>query len=229
VTNDPQWLIARTLTGPDKARRPSRPRCYVAMGDSFTAGAGCEARERWPDILASSMRRRRPDLRYENLAVDGATSAEVARQVPQALELEPDFVSVVCGGNDVLRSLQPDVDAYAANLRSIFVRLRATLPSVVLFTATGPDAWRFLELRPRTRARVESACSELNRATRSIAHTYGAICLEVSDHSGLEEPENFSADGLHPSPLGHARMAQEVTALLWPPVETPATSRRGFQ
>jgi lysophospholipase L1-like esterase len=225
VIYDPQWVIAQTLTGPEKARRPSDPRCYVAMGDSFTAGARCEARERWPDILASSMRRRRPGLHYENLAVDGATSAEVAEQLPRALELEPDLVTVVCGGNDVLYSVRPDVAAYADNLRSIFVGLRATLPSVVLFTATGPDAWKFLELRPRTRARVESACAELNRVTRSIAGSYGAICLEVSDHSGLEEPENFSEDGLHPSPLGHARMAEEVARLLWPPARTPATPK----
>jgi lysophospholipase L1-like esterase len=224
MSYDPQRVIARTLFGPDSARRPSTPRCYVAMGDSFTAGAGCEARDRWPDILASSLRCLRPGLRYENLAVDGATSAEVAEQVPKALELEPDFVTVICGGNDVLHSLRPDISAYADQLRSIFVRLRATLPSLVMFTATCPDAWRFLELRPRTRARVEAASGELNRTTRALAKTYGVICLEVSDHPGLEHPENFSDDGLHPSARGHSRMAAEVTRTLWPSLDSPAAA-----
>jgi lysophospholipase L1-like esterase len=216
IERDPQAMISRALLGPASARRPSRPRCYVAMGDSLTAGEGCAERERWPDLLATSLRRLRPGLRYENLAVTGATSAEVAAQLPRALELEPDLVTVLCGGNDVLYSLRPDIDGYRENLRSIFVGLRATLPSVVLVTATCPDAWRFLDLRPRTRARVESAGIELNRATRSLAATYGAVCLEVSEHPGLEEPENFSEDGLHPSALGHARMAGEVSRLLWP-------------
>jgi lysophospholipase L1-like esterase len=225
VIYDPQWVIAQTLVGPEKARRPSRPRCYVAMGDSLTAGAGCGIGERWPDLLASRLRRARPGLRYENLAVDGATSAEVAEQLPPALELEPDLVSVICGGNDVLSSLRPDVDAYANRLRSIFAQLRGTLPSLVLFTATCPHAWRFLELRPRTRARVESASAALNRVTRSTARAYGAMCLEVSAHPGLEQPENFSEDGLHPSPLGHACMAAEITRLLWPSTNSGTSAR----
>jgi len=52
-------------------------RAYVALGDSFTAGRDSIDAERWPDLLAAAMRRVNPDLRYENLAVDGATSADV--------------------------------------------------------------------------------------------------------------------------------------------------------
>ncbi len=216
MTLDPQTKMARTLRGPESARRVGRPRCYVAMGDSFTAGADCPKGRRWPDLLADHLWRARDDVHYSNLAVNGATSASVLSQVPAALELEPDLVSIVCGGNDALLSLRPDVDAYRSNLRQIMLRLRATLPGAVLVTATCPSAWSFLGLRPKTRARVEGAAAELNRATRSLAETYGAICVDLADHPGLEDPENFSDDGLHPSLLGHLRMADEVIRQLWP-------------
>ncbi len=48
-----------------------------------------------PTCSPPGMRRVNPELRYENLAVDGATSAEVLElQVEPGLALEPDFVTV---------------------------------------------------------------------------------------------------------------------------------------
>jgi lysophospholipase L1-like esterase len=214
TSQDPVAVIARTLAGPRRDAAPAAPSCYVALGDSFTAGTGCPAGERWADLLALSLRGARPDLQYRNLAFDGATSADVLEQVGPALEQEPDLVTVVCGGNDVLRSLRPDIDAYADRMRLIFVRLRATLPALTLVTATAPGRWSFLGLGPRTRARVEDAVSRLNETTKAVASTYGALCLDLAEHPGLDDPRNFCTDGLHPSEQGHARAAREFTRLL---------------
>ncbi|MQA74037.1 MAG: SGNH/GDSL hydrolase family protein [Solirubrobacterales bacterium] len=187
---------------------------YVAMGDSFTAGTGCPTGDAWPDRLAACLRLRHPSLAFRNLAVEGATSGEVAEQLGEAVELEPDLVTVVCGANDVLLSTRPDVAAYARRLAGILGRLRAADPGVRIVTATAPDHWDFLELGPRTRARVERGIERLNRATRGVARAYGIACLEVAAHPGLAKPENFSADGLHPSALGHERAARGFAALL---------------
>ena len=100
-------------------------RAYAALGDSFTAGRDSIDAERWADLLAAGMRRVNPDLRYENLAVDGATSAEVLEgQVEPGLALDPDFVTVICGANDVLLATRPDVAGYAERIDAIFKRLR---------------------------------------------------------------------------------------------------------
>jgi lysophospholipase L1-like esterase len=85
---------------------------------------------------------------------------------------------------------------------------------VWIATATAPEHWQFLELGPRTRARVEQALVRLNRATREVADAWGVACLEVAGHSGLGRDENFCADGLHPSALGHARAAHGFARLL---------------
>ncbi|HEY0279427.1 MAG TPA: SGNH/GDSL hydrolase family protein [Solirubrobacterales bacterium] len=185
-------------------------RAYVALGDSFTAGRDSIDAERWPDLLAAAMRRANPELRYENLAVDGATSGEVLeQQVEPGLALEPDFVTVVCGANDVLLATRPDVAAYAKNFDAILARLREGAPEAMLVTATAPEGWQFMDLRPRTEARLIEATRELNDITREAAERYDVVCLPVAGHPALRDPATFSQDGLHPSTDGHRTVARE--------------------
>lgn len=206
-TEDPFALMARHL--------PERNvSSFAALGDSFTAGTGCAPGEAWPDRIASALRARNPDLEYRNLAHEGATSEAVLAQVGPALQLEPDLVTVVCGANDVLRSVRPDVDGYAERLVEILDRLRAALPAAAILTATVPEGWRFMELGPRTRARVTDGIRRANDATRAVATERGIPCLDVVDHPGLADRANFSADGLHPSRVGHRRAAKEFADVL---------------
>jgi lysophospholipase L1-like esterase len=217
---DPLVVIAESLAAARKARaaHASAQRdlfCYVALGDSFTAGKGCAAGESWADRLAASLRAVHSPLGYYNLAVDGGTSAHVLdHQVGPALQLEPDLVTVICGANDVLTSVRPDIDGYAARLTTILDRLREGSPRAALLTATSPEHWRFLELRPRTRARVVGGIGRLNEATRAVASSRGVPCLDVANHPGLHDRANFAPDGLHPSPAGHARAAIEFARAL---------------
>ncbi len=216
MTRDPFALIAETMTAQDRApeARESQLSLYAALGDSFTAGTGCPVGEAWPERLVAGLRVHNPGLAFRNLAVEGATSEEVLEQLPEAIELEPDLVTVVCGANDVLRTTRPDASAYARRLGSIFGRLQRANPAVRLVTATSPERWDFLELGPRTRDRVERGISRANRATRVVAEAYAVPYLEVAGHPGLCEPENFNADGLHPSPLGHRRAARGFAELI---------------
>ena len=203
--------IARSLALGARERRVS---CFVALGDSFTAGRGCDPELRWPNRLATSLRPRHPGLDYRNLAIDGATSAEVLDQVGPAVQQEPDLVTVICGANDVIRTVRPDIDAYAEHLATIFDRLTAALPRVAILTATAPERWRFLDLRPRTRERIVSGLAELNDATRRVAASRSLPVVEVVGHPGLDGPENFLDDGLHPSARGHTRAALELARAL---------------
>jgi lysophospholipase L1-like esterase len=212
---DPFVVIAESLAAARKPRVRGEPLCYVALGDSFTAGKGCAPGERWADRLAAGLGMLHSAVGYYNLATDGATSADVLeRQVGEALQLEPDLVTVICGANDVLSSVRPDADGYRRRLAAILDGLRAGLPRVAILTATSPEGWRFLELRPRTRARVMRGIRAINTATRAVARERGIPCLDVVNHPGLDEPENFSPDGLHPSPSGHARAAVEFARAL---------------
>lgn len=197
-----------TLTG---CRVPAR---YAALGDSFTAGNGCPENERWADRIAASLRRLNPRLTYRNLAADGADSAAVLLQVQRAIELRPDLVTVICGANDVLLASRPDTAGYEARFDEMLGRLRRELPGAAVLTATAPESWHFMELRPRTQARLVRALAELNEVTRRVAARHSVPCLVVAGHPGLMDPANFSADGLHPSIRGHERAAEEIALSL---------------
>lgn len=188
--------------------------CFTALGDSFTAGAGCPLQARWPDRLACRLRRRNPDLVYRNFAEDGATSAQVLDQVRPALQLEPDLVTVICGVNDVLFSVRPDIDRYALRLDQMLRQLGTASRAPLVLTATAPENLRFFELGPRSGRRVRRCLRRLNEQTRRLADAHGIPCLDVAGQPGLEDAANFLADGLHPSPLGHARAAASLEQLL---------------
>jgi lysophospholipase L1-like esterase len=179
---------------------------YVALGDSFTAGL-VPGETRWADEVARALG---PDTRYENLAWVGATSADVEhKQLNRALELDPDVVTLVCGANDVLFNTRPDAEAYAARLSRMFARLRRELPHVAIVTATYPDISRFLDLRPRTRARVEESMRHFNAAVRRVARRHDVVLMESFDHPAASARETYAADGFHPSAEGHRQAARE--------------------
>ena len=182
---------------------------YVALGDSFTAGLE-PGQPRWPDELARQL-----GGKYVNLAEVGATSEHVEHeQLDRALALEPDVVTLVCGANDVLFSTRPDPDAYAARLSRMFARLRRELPQVEIVTATYPDISRFLDLRPRTRARVEEGLSHFNAALRRVARSHDVVLMDSFDHPAASERETYAADGFHPSAEGHRQAAREFLRAL---------------
>jgi phosphatidylinositol alpha 1,6-mannosyltransferase len=184
---------------------------YVAMGDSFTAGL-VPGQPRWPDALARELG---PGVRYENLATVGATSAHVEHeQLARALELDPDLVTLVCGANDVLESTRPDPHEYAERLGRMFRRLRREAPDATILSATYPDISRFLDLRPRSRARVENGMRLFNAASRMVAKAHGVVLLEGFDHPAASERSTFADDGFHPSEEGHRRAAREFMRAL---------------
>ena len=208
---------SRSWPGTSALERGRWPSSLVVRraGDSFTAGKGCapkasRGRTGSPPRFAPV----EPKLAYRNLAEDGATSEAVLGQVGPALQLEPDLATVICGANDVLRTVRPDVDRYARTLALILDRLREGMPRVAILTATSPESWRFMELRPRTRARVTDGIRRVNEATRTISARRGVPCLDVVDHPGLADATSFSPDGLHPSPAGHEHAAWEFTQVL---------------
>ncbi len=182
---------------------------YVAMGDSFTAGNGLEAGLRWPDLLARGLRESNPDLEYVNLARDGADSEAVLEQVPAAIDARPGLITLVCGANDVILSLRPDIPTFAGRLELMIDRLERALPDVTILAATYPEGWSFEGAGPRTAARIQAGMRELNRAIFKVTASRDVTCLDVIDHPGIDEPENFESDGLHPSALGHRHAATE--------------------
>ncbi len=191
---------------------------YVAVGDSFTEGLWDTPEGRdgpvrgWADILAGHLSARRvesgaPALEYANLAVRGRLLRPiVVDQVPAALALEPDLVSLVGGGNDILRP-QADVDRLARNLEAAVARVRATGADVLM--ATGFDTAASPLVRA-TRGRV----ALYNTQIWSIARRQGAHVLDLWGMRSLNDWRMWSEDRIHLTSDGHTRVAQAALLAL---------------
>jgi lysophospholipase L1-like esterase len=203
------------LNGNPPTTRPQRRiGRYVALGDSFTAGDGLDHGRRWPDLVAAALEEANPGFEYFNLARDGATSSQVMEQLPPAIELAPDLVTLTCGANDVILELRPDVPVFIARFELILDRLTESLPGAAILAANYPEGSDLTGAGPRTRARISRGMTELNEAIRTVTAARGVPCLDVGRHPGTGDSRNYDSDGLHPSVRGHLHAADATCEAL---------------
>ncbi|MEV4253864.1 SGNH/GDSL hydrolase family protein [Spirillospora sp. NPDC049652] len=177
---------------------------YVAIGDSFSEGIGDEypdgSPRGWADRLAEALAEREDGFTYANLAVRGKLLGQIIEtQLPAALELEPDLVTVSGGGNDLLRP-GTDVADLAAAMDAAVGRLRKSGADVVLFTGVDPADSAVIRL---TRDRV----SRYNDHLREIAGRHGAFVVDQWNMDILRDWRMWGIDRLHMGPEGHRRVA----------------------
>ncbi|GAA2275877.1 hypothetical protein GCM10010234_09440 [Streptomyces hawaiiensis] len=118
----------------------------MALGDSLTEGVGDPVGDGewrgWAALLADGFVGER--VGFTNLAVSGSQTRDVLeRQLPAALVLRPDLVSVVVGVNDTLRCTF-DIGAVAARLDRVYAA--CSEQGAVLLTACLPDPGTMLGL-----------------------------------------------------------------------------------
>ena len=198
---------------------------FAALGDSITEGwcdpvltnldgAPTEPWFGWADRVALHLDRHQralgaPRLEFANLAVRGRRIRHVVEdQIPAAVAMRADLVSVMVGGNDLM-SLRVDPDRLASRLEDGIAALRASGADVLLATGFDPGMTPFRFLRTfRGRAATFSA----NLA--SIAHRHGCIPLDLWGIGDLRGLDFWSADRLHPSTRGHLVIAKAAAAAL---------------
>lgn len=193
--------------------QPRRWQRYVAIGDSFTEGMVDPSPTMddeyvgWADrlaaVLAAENTSAATPFGYANLAVRGKLLADVTgTQTDAALELQPDLVSIVAGGNDCLRP-HADLDALADQLESAVARIRATGADVLMATSCDPTWAPFLKVVGR---RV--AIHSLN--VWGIAQRHGAFVVDTWTLRSLRDVRMWGPDRLHLSTLGHQRVAEQA-------------------
>jgi lysophospholipase L1-like esterase len=195
---------------------------YVAVGDSFTEGmsdADPSAENSyvgWADRLAAHLAQEQDrdgeSFGYANLAVRGRLLDDIAgRQVDEALQLEPDLVSIVGGGNDLLRP-RADIDALADRLEEAVTRLRATGADVLMATSVDPVEAPLLR---RTRGRYATYVAHV----WSIARRHDAFVVDLWGMRALRDHRLWAEDRIHMTSEGHRRVARQALAVLGHPVD----------
>ncbi|MDU0293669.1 SGNH/GDSL hydrolase family protein [Saccharothrix longispora] len=186
-------------------------RGLVVLGDSTTVGVGDPVPGGWRGVgplLAAAF----PDARYLNTSVTGARAGTVRReQLGRALAARPDAAVLVVGMNDVLRS---DFDPVAlhADLDAVVGALVAAGAAVV--TVRFHDHGRVFRLPGPLRRALRARIGELNAVLDAVVRRHGAGCVDLDRLEGAYEPGTWAVDRLHPSELGHRRLAAAFAARL---------------
>nr|WP_246314908.1 SGNH/GDSL hydrolase family protein [Kineococcus aurantiacus] len=223
-------LLLGGLGGPVTPVAPvARVTRVVAFGDSVPDGARCACTP-FPALVAARL-----GVGVEQLAEDGATSADTARTVGAHLPAltRGDVVLLETGAND----LAPLVDgagddagddagvraaagAAVARVAATVEALRATGARVVVldYWAVGLDgdvaALRYTPRQRRLQGELTDAYDD--RLACALAGRAVVVGLRPTFHAGAGATPLLAADGDHPDAAGHRAIAAAVlTALGW--------------
>lgn len=185
---------------------------YVALGDSQTEGLwdgnDSDGVVGFADRLAAMLDDLHPGLRYANLAVRGRRIRDVLDdQLPQALSMQPDLVSVCVGMNDITRPGRLFGRALA-DLDILHETLAESGATVV--TTTFPDIGQIVPIGRILTTRV----LRTNEAIVAASRRYGFKLVDLYGASSMTGPGVWSDDRVHGSSLGHMLFAAAAAEAL---------------
>ena len=185
---------------------------YVAVGDSQTEGLwdgdDTVGLMGFADRLAVMINEHHPGLTYANLAVRGRRIRDVVDdQLPEALAMRPDLITVCIGMNDITRP-GPGFDRTLDELDDLHVRLSQSGATVM--TTTFPDIASILPVGRLLASRV----LQVNDSIRTAADRHGFRLVDLYGAPSMAEPDTWSADRVHGSPKGHMLFAAAAAEAL---------------
>ncbi|PZQ88417.1 MAG: glycosyl transferase [Leifsonia xyli] len=187
----------------------------ASVGDSLTEGLCDSSRQApgeyrgWTDRLALLLAHaegRTVPLHYGNLAVRSRRVADVTdHQLPRALELRAELVTVLVGANDLVRIGAPTLEL-AKRLADGVDRAREAGCEVLLVAPFAPPRGYLRALHDRTLV--------FSRELRRRARESGALFLDPAAELDLADPRMWAGDRVHLSSRGHRMMSYAAAATL---------------
>lgn len=188
-------------------------RSYAAIGDSYSEGMGDERPDGtprgWTDLVAAGLAHAAGGtIGYANLAIRGRLLAPILDdQLPVALALAPDLLSINGGGNDILRPAV-SIEAVADRIVSAAERARSTGARVMI--VSGGDPTRHLPLGSVFSRRGDALAVAVEHRLAGV----DVLFVDNWSDPRLPELSYWSIDRLHLNARGHALAASNVLAAL---------------
>ncbi len=194
----------------DRTPSPTVPAAlrYVALGDSYTIGTSVSEGERFPNQLVERLAGQGIDVELvANLGVNGYTSADlIADELPQLAELEPEFVTLLIGVNDVVQGVPSNT--YRANVQQILGALLGRLDRERIVIVSTPDYTR----TPRgadfgNPEQQRAGIATVNSIMAEEARARGIAFVDISSVANVAgaDPTLVARDQLHPSGVQYGR------------------------
>jgi len=203
---------ART-TGHNGQSTPSAPRSttsltYVAIGASETFGIGTDApyTQNWASDLAMKLG---SQVHFVDLGVPGILIHQALQvELPVAVDAHPNVVTVWLAVNDIIGNVP--ISSYSQDLNLLLSRLQASAPSARIAVANVPDLTLLPYFNNYDQQLLQTQVSAYNSAIASTVSRHHDILVDIYQHwqEISQHPAYISNDGLHPSALGYARLAE---------------------
>jgi lysophospholipase L1-like esterase len=169
----------------------------------------------YPLLVASAVLHKHPnlDLRFYNRGISGNKVPDLqARWTEDAIALKPDLLSILIGVNDIWHKMRGNYKGTVADYESQFGALlqqtRAELPNVKLVILEP-----FVLRAGVVEAKWFPEFDERRAAARRVAQQAGAqwvpLQKKFDELAARYSPEYYAADGVHPTPAGHAVIAEQ--------------------
>lgn len=177
----------------------------VFLGTSLTAGLGLEdPSDAYPALLQGRIDAAGLPFRVVNAGVSGDTSAGGLERLDWLLDQPIAVLVLELGANDGLRGLPPE--DLRANLTRIVDRTRNRHPHADIVLAG-------MQAPPNMGPRYTQAFQQVYR---SVAADRGLALVPFLLEGVGGVAEYNQADGIHPNPEGHRRVADNVWEVLEP-------------
>jgi lysophospholipase L1-like esterase len=149
-----------------------------------------------------------PGVTYANLAVRGRRIKDLLdEQLPAALALQPDLISVCIGMNDVTRP-GPYFGGALTELDALHIHLAASGATVL--TTTFPNIAKILPIGRVIASRVEQINDEIRKA--AVRHDFRLV--DLYNAPSMTVPDTWSSDRVHGSAKGHQLFAAAAAEAL---------------
>ncbi len=205
-------LLALTLMACQS--KPSSPKTYLALGDSYTIGESVQDSLRWPNQLVGALNQNGKEFEAATIvAQTGWTTDELAAAM-DSVQLTPpyDYVSLLIGVNNQYRGRSIE------NFETEFIQL---LDSAIIlggqegtniFVLSIPD-WGVMPFAEgRDRLQIAQEIDQFNSVIQAVCRDKNIAYFDITAIS-REATTNallVAQDGLHPSGIMYARWVATV-------------------
>ncbi|HBU07565.1 MAG TPA: hypothetical protein DEB09_05820 [Candidatus Magasanikbacteria bacterium] len=188
---------------------------YVALGDSLTYGVGASKIENsFPYILANDLfLDADKSLKLYNLGIPGAKIQDVIDyQLDKTIALNPDYITVFIGINDIHGLVGPQV--FASDLAYLLERLTKETEAKIVIINLPYLGSKDLVLFPYNYI-LDWRTVEYNKYIEKVSKFYGLELVDLYSYTKRELKTNqsfYSADLFHPSDVGYKLWADYIYA-----------------
>ena len=174
----------------------------------------------YPNFVSSLISAKYPELniKFVNKGISGNKTRDlVSRWQEDCIDLKPDFLSILIGINDCWHGFNHDdkttAEQFEDNYREILTRTKKELPNTKIIIMEP-----FVLPYPQDRLTWRVVLDPEIHIARKLAREFDALLIPLdgifAKATMYREPTFWAADGVHPTGVGHALIAQSFIDLI---------------